>query len=188
MPKTIEESVGRSIRVSGKWWDTLRYSDGRVVDGPEGSILWPSNQIQDMMASLLACLVKGEAGYSRIGFMGIGHGLVGWDTIPPTLDPTDTTLEDEFFRKTIDLTDIYFIDPATNLPVGPGVITPKIEINITLLAAEANGTLREFGLFGGTATAALDSGEIVNWVSHSRIDKDVTLEIQRRVRILFQTA
>lgn len=184
--QTFEEVLSKSIRISGKWNDILRYADGRVVEGGRGDMLWPSNQIQNVFANLLACWARGEAGYLQIGYMGIGHGLVAWDSVPPTLDPASPVLEDEYFRKAVLPADIYFIDPSTNLPTG-GVPSPKLEVSVTLLSAEANGTMREFGLFGGTATGALDSGEIVNWVWHPRIDKDASVEIQRRVRLLFQT-
>ena len=190
--RNFEENVGSSIKVSGRWFDILRYADGRVVEGAHGSIEWPSNQIQNVFANLLAGLCQGhvdaiDGPYLRIGFMAIGHGLVGWDSAPPTLNPNNTTLEDEYFRKVIaSPADIYFIDPVTNLPTG-NVPSPKIEIAVTLGFAEAIGTMREFGLFGGLATIALDSGEIVNWIFHDKIVKDNSFELERRVRLLFQT-
>ena len=77
--------------------------------------------------------------------------------------------------------------PITNLPTG-GVPSSKLEITVNILSGEANGlSLREFGLFGGTATIAFDSGEMVNWIVHSRIDKDSSLEISRVIRIEFVT-
>jgi hypothetical protein len=80
--------------------------------------------------------------------------------------------------------DIVYLDPDTDLV--SGTPTRKIEVTVVLLPGEGTGTLREFGLFGGTATASADSGEMVNWISHSRIDKDAALQIQRKVRIEFQ--
>ena len=174
------------LRVVGRWFDTIKYIDGSEEPGEHGEFDWGFNQIQNTFANLIAGWCRSETGFLRIGFMGIGSGLVGWDTTPPTQAYSDTTLTTEYFRKAISQPEIYFIDPSTNLPTG-GTPSPKIEIDVTLGLAEANGTLREFGLFGGTATVTLDSGEIVNWIVHTRIDKDSSMEIDRKVRIEFET-
>lgn len=180
------ENLSKQLNISGKWQDTIIHSDGRREVGVNGSINWNSNQIQNTFASLLAAWARGEAGYNHITYLAIGHGDASWDITPPTLNASDTTLNDEYFRKAIIPADIYFIDPTTNLPTG-GTPSPKLEIVVTLQTTEANGVMREFGLFGGTATATLDSGEMVNWVYHSRIDKDSSIEIERRIRLLFAT-
>lgn len=175
--------VSVPVVIRGEWQDTLKYADGRkeVRSGA-----FKPNQIQNMFATLLATWCRGESGYDRITYFAVGHGDVSWDTAPPTQPYSQTTLEDEYFRKAIPQGDIVYVDPETGIPTG-GTPSSKIEITVTLTSGEANGTLREFGLFGGTATAALDSGEIVNWVVHNRIDKDTSLEIERIVRIEFVT-
>ncbi|MHA2428750.1 MAG: hypothetical protein ACXADB_12075 [Candidatus Hermodarchaeia archaeon] len=179
-PWTIDELA---MGFRGEWQDTMRYLDGRtkVIKGP----IKP-NQIQNTFSTLLTSLCKGESGYDRIGYIGIGSGLVSWDSSTPSQPYSQTTLTTEYFRKAIDAADIVYIDPSTNLPTG-GTPSSKIEITVTLLTSEANGTMREFGLFGGTATITLDSGEMVNWVVHGRIDKDTSLEIERQIRIEFAT-
>ena len=188
MSKAIQEVFGRGAkpRIVGRWFDVLKYTDGRVEHGQHGEFEWGFNQIQNSFATLLAAWARGETGYYRINYVGIGSGLVGWDTTPPTQSYNDTTLTTEYFRKAITQPTIVYIDPSTDLPTG-GVPSSKLEITITLLTSEANGTLREFGLFGGTAGIALDSGEMVNWIVHSRIDKDSSLEIERKIRLEFVT-
>lgn len=170
--------------IRGEWFDMYRHSDGRVTLGDHGQFAWGRNQIQDSFSALLASLCARVAGISGITHLAIGSGEVAWDTAPPVKDPAQTELTTEYFRKAIPVESIYFIDPDTGIPTG-GVPTSKIEISLTILSSEANGAMREFGLFGGDATITLDSGSMVNWVTHSRIDKDETLEIQRRVRIEF---
>jgi hypothetical protein len=171
--------------IKGMWFDTFRYTDGRVLPGPSGSFEWKDNQIQNTFSKLLACWARAESGYDRINYFAVGSGLVSWDTTPPTQSYNQTTLTTEYFRKAVPQADIIFIDPVTNLPTG-GTPSRKLEITCTLSTSEGNGTLREFGLFGGTATGTLDSGEMVNWIVHYRIDKDSSLEIQRKVRLEFQ--
>lgn len=174
------------MKVVGRWKDRIRQVNGPWEEGQEGQFEWDFNQIQNSFASLLASWCRAEAGYDRIGFMGIGSGAAGWDSVPPTQLYSQTILTAEYFRKAISQVSIVFIDPITNISTG-GVPSSKIELTVLLASGEANGTLREFGLFGGTATVSLDSGEMVNWVVHSRIDKDSSIEIERKVRIEFVT-
>jgi len=171
------------VEIHGEWQDTIRYKDGsvKIKKGP----LKP-NQIQNSFSDLLTAWCKGEAGYGRIAYIGIGEGLSSWDSATPPQPYSQTTLETEYFRKAIGLADIVWIDPSTNLPTG-GTPSSKIEIAVLIGTSEGNGTMREFGLFGGQATATLDSGEMVNWVVHDRIDKDTSLEIERIIRIEFAT-
>jgi len=171
------------IKISGEWEDTYFYKDGSKKT--KKGIIKP-NQIQNTFADLLTALCKRETGYDGITYLAVGRGNVTWDSSAPSQPYSQTTLEDEFFRKAIPTTDIVWVDPVTNVPTG-GTPSSKIEITATLAYSEANDTLREFGLFGGTATSTLDSGEMVNWIIHSRIDKDSSFEIQRKVRIKFET-
>jgi hypothetical protein len=173
--------------MKGRWRDKFEYANGHVEYSP-----WKSNQIQNLAATMAAALFRraGEmptwSGFTGISYMAIGSGDVAWDTIPPTLDPADTTLENEYFRKSIAAADMYFIDPVAASPAPPlGVLSRAIGISVTLLPGEANGSLREFGLFGGLATGAADSGTILNWVSHGLITKDITITLTRTVELEF---
>lgn len=118
--------------------------------------------------------------------MAVGSGITAWDTTPPTKAYSQAALTTEYFRKAVAQTDIVYIDPSTDLSTG-GVVSSKLEITVTLGTSEANGILREFGMFGGDATSTTDSGQMVNWISHSRIDKDSSLEIERKIRFEFET-
>jgi hypothetical protein len=172
------------MKIIGRWQDTFKYTDGRMVVRPEQYVEWEFNQIQNSFLSLLAAWCRAESGYARIGFMGIGSGLVGWDTTPPSKPYSQSQLTTEYYRLTIPQGDIVFIDPSTNVPTG-GTPSSKIEVTVSIGTGDANGTMREFGLFGGQATSSLDSGSMVNWVIHDRIDKDASFELQRKVRIEF---
>lgn len=175
------------IAVHGEWFDVFRFTDGRKTAGPHGDFRWRPNQIQNSFATLLAIWARGEVGYTRINHMALGEGLVSWDAVPPAQPYSQAVLTTETFRKVIPQADVVFIDPNTNLPTG-GVPSNKLKITSMIGGGEANGlSLREFGLFGGAATLAFNSGEMVNWVTHARIDKDNTFEIDRTIRLLFVT-
>jgi len=186
--KSLTEKFGsvEGPRIVGRWFDKIKYSDGTVELGQHGEFEWGWNQIQNSFATLLAAWCRAEAGYGRISYLAVGAGQASWDVTPPTQPYAETTLNNETFRKTIDQANIVFIDPVTNASTG-GTPSSKLEITTTLLAAEANGTLREFGMFGGTATGVTDSGEMVNWIVHARIDKDSSMEIERKIRLEFVT-
>lgn len=179
--------AGKKSRVSGKWFDKIMRKDGSIEFGQHGEFEWDSNQIQNTFMTLLAGWCIQEATIADgITYLAVGHGLVGWDSAAPTLSHSDTTLEAEYFRSAISPgTDSYFIDPGTNLVS----LTPtnKIELVVLIDYADAIGALREFGLFGGDASATTDSGHMVNWIHHARVDKDITMAIERKVRILFET-
>ena len=180
-PKPAIEEV--FVGIKGEWQDTIIYKDGskKVTTGT----IKP-NQIQNTFSTLLASLCKAESGYGALTYMAIGSGQVSWDSSTPSQPYATTELETEYFRKAIDPADMIYIDPVTNISTG-GTPSSKIEIAVTLESADAIGTMREFGLFGGTATTTLDSGELVNWVVHNKVDKDTSVELQRIVRIEFVT-
>jgi hypothetical protein len=179
-------------RIIGRWFDKHLYVDGTIEYGQHGEFEWGYNQIQNTFASLLAGWCVQEATYTEgINVLAVGSGLVGWDSsFPTSFDYNRTTLIAEYFRKGItEGTDSYFINPADDSPS----VTPtcKIEIVVLLDLAEANGDMREYGLFGGSANPASpggkDTGMMVNWVAHSKITKDSSFQIERRIKILFGT-
>lgn len=180
----IRETAGLALR--GRWRD--RYFRSGVLVHDTG---WFPNQIQNVAPEIVAALLirAGEHAphdapvpFAGISYMAVGAGDVAWDAVAPVQDRADATLHAEFFRKAIPAADMVFVDPGDPdvVVVGP---TRMVQISVTLEQGEANDSLREFALFAGHAEAALDSGHILNWVVHPRIDKDNTMAIQRRVQI-----
>lgn len=158
------------------WRDHIQYTDDREDVWTD----WKPNQIKNVFVALLAALLKGHAGYAGISYFAVGEGLVAWDATPPTLVKTATTLETETYREVVTgSTDIAYLDALGGSVVGGP--TRFIRITVVLGTADANGDLREWGLFGGTATATLDSGEIIDQVSHALIVKDSAMIITRTI-------
>ncbi|NDB60091.1 hypothetical protein EB001_16820, partial [bacterium] len=63
--------------------------------------------------------------------------------------------------------------------------TTRLRVEIEINGNEAIGSLREFGLFGGTATAIEDSGLMINWVAHPLIEKTDDLVLNRLIELDF---
>lgn len=171
----------------GKWRDTYVYPDGRFHITP-----WKANQIQNTQSTLAAILMKGTRStatpaFSGINWFAVGEGHPDWDFAAPTKAYTQTTLQDELWRAPVDATtQVFYLDPITELVVaGP---TRMIQFNLSVPASVV-GSLREFGMFGGDATSAVDTGYMVNWIDHDVIPKtaDDPFEIIRTLRIKWLT-
>jgi len=170
-------------KMRGRWRDVYEYADGSRVVGT-----WADNQIQNSAAPLVAALLKGEAAanpsFLSLGYMVLGSGDVTWDAAAPTQPKTQTTLENESFRKETSFVNTAWLDDFSGdggvVVVGPSTV---ISMSVRFESSEANGSLREFGLFGGLATSAPDSGMMFNWIVHPKIDKDASFSIVRTVEI-----
>lgn len=109
------------------------------------------------------------------------------DTMRPDPVASNTKLVNEFFRKEITRESVTFVNDAgepTDIP------TSSLAITVTFGPEEAIGRWREFGIFGGDATEARDSGYMINHKTHNLIDKsslnpEEKLTIVREMRFLF---
>lgn len=97
----------------------------------------------------------------------ITYGAVGTDGTAPTV--SDTTLTTELDRSLI-----------TDISASSNVVTFYVFFD----AADANGTLLEFGAFGEAATSSADSGTMVNHVLINEIkSSSQTLLFQCKITV-----
>lgn len=168
----------------GQWQDTYHYVDGTTEVKP-----WTDNQIQDTYATFVTMLIKetviGQPNvYGGVQYLALGTGLVGWDTVAPTQARTDTTLTTETHRISIVGSSITYVDPTTFVVSA----TPTRAQQFSVIIPNAIvGDLREFALFGGDATATLDSGRMMSWVVHGKIEKTTLFSITRTYRLIALT-
>lgn len=172
--------------MDGFWQDTYCYLNGEQVEQP-----WARNQVQFDWSTLVAELLRS----TRIGtsalvggasFIAVGEGDEAWDLSTPTKSRSQVTLESELWRGPINgVTEVFFCDPDTFVVSGTPTRALRFELTIPL---EVVGDLREFALFGGSATATTDSGRMLNWVSHTLVEKNVTFTIQRTIVLRMQLA
>lgn len=170
-----KEVMNRSI--IGEFTDTIYHSDGRV-EVREGQ-----NCIINDIGKLIACLFKGQAGYSGLTYWAIGSGADSWDNTNPTpAVPTDTKCVNEIGRKAIPPSAIKFIDSGNS---ESSSVTNRIQITLTFTESECNGIWREFAIFGGNATTTKDSGIAINHKNHSIMVKTSSMVVERQIRFTF---
>ena len=178
-PAIEEEAMNTNFDERKHWkvTDVITYPDGKK------EVREYFNTVVDDCSRLIACLMKGQDGYKGITYWAVGSGAETWDNAnPPAPTVGDTKLFNETYRKAINASDITFLDsndkPTTS-------ITNKLQIRVVFTESEANGELREFGLFGGNATATKNSGIMINRKTHGLIYKTSGMTLERTIRIVF---
>lgn len=192
---TFEETMEHKF--IGEVEDTLRFvkdgsvtlPDGTVVEGKAGEEIKLQkgyNTVVDNASRLIAALIKRHTSIQGALFWEVGSGDASWsDANPPSPAKTDFKLLNPTFRKAIQLADIAFIDGSNNVTAS---ITNRIQITVKFLSNEANGPLREFGIFGGGTDAVagtLGSGLMINRKTHGLIYKTDIVELTRVLRFTF---
>ena len=170
-----KEVMNRSF--IGEFVDTIYHADGTV------EVRESHNTIINDIGKLIACLFKGQSGYSRLGYWAVGSGSDSWDnTNPPVAQVTDTGCVNELGRKAIRERDITFID-SSNRPTSS--VTNRLQITVTFSENECNGVWREFAIFGGNATATKGSGIAINHKNHAIMVKTNNMVVERQIRFTF---
>ena len=157
-----------------------------VATGERTALPISYNTVVDNCSKLIASLIKRHPGYEGALYWEVGSGLPTWeDNNPPSPSVTDSQLLTPVYRKPIDISDIVFINDS-NEPTEE--VTNRIQIVVTFRADEANGYLREFGLFGGgddCKREVMGSGLMINRKTHGVIYKTSGMELQRTLRLTF---
>lgn len=140
-----------------------------------------SNIIVNTASILIARLLKdNEEPMSGISYLGVGSGNPEWNLFdPPAPTTSQTRMENEYFRKAIELST--FVNPETGEPTT--VYTNIVDYSVTFGESEAVGPIVELSLFGGDATVELNSGTMVNWRTFPVINKTSTMTITVIFRI-----
>lgn len=181
------------LHMVGKFKDTLRWKSHTGSERIEERG-WSFNQIQDSALLQIAGSVIGAEdttsglfnNFGPIRYLAIGSGDSSWDADPNNVTkPVDqAALQSEFVRFAVAADDFDFLSSGGAV-LSPQELSSRFKLTRILGENDANGDLREFGLFGGDASAAADSGIIFNWITHPLIQKDATLVIERVIDIQF---
>jgi hypothetical protein len=140
-----------------------------------------SNIIVNTASILIARLLKNSSEPNHgISYLAVGSGSGEWDLFdPPAPTTSQTRLENEFYRKAIDMST--FVHPETGEPTN--AYTNIVDYAVTFGEGEAVGPIVEMGLFGGDATAEINVGTMVNWRTFPVINKTSTMSVTVIFRI-----
>jgi len=139
------------------------------------------NIIVNTASILIARLLKdSDEPTAGISYLAVGSGNAGWALLdPPAPTTSQTRLENEFYRKAIDLTT--YVDPSSGEPTS--VPTNIVDYSVSFGESEAVGPLMELALFGGDATSEINSGTMINWRTFPVISKTNTMTLTVIFRI-----
>lgn len=156
----------------------------RLIDAKTGELIEErvyNNLVVDACSTLIAGLMKGVL--SGVQYFAVGSGSSSWNNASlPSPAAGDTKLLNETYRKAITANDIKFIDANNAESATP---TNRLQISVTFEESEANGELRELGLFGGNASSTKNSGYMLNRKIHSLIYKTSGMKLERIIRFTF---
>lgn len=152
------------------------YKNGVLVDE-----IVSHNLIVNSFLNLAMCLLKQQNGYTGLQYWAVGSGASSWDTTPVNPDIKATRLTSEIGRVALTADCFSFLD--SNYEV---VSTPSNILQVKRLFGEneCNGTWREFGIFGGNATTAANSGIMINKRHHGVITKTSDMTVERIMRFV----
>lgn len=167
----------RKFTMDGRYQDVIIHENGEREELP-----WEHNIIVNSAGNLIAALMASDTTYGiGLTWWAIGSGNPSWDITPAVPSPTDTILVNEIYRKAIP-TPIGYINPDGS---PSAVVTNMLQIVLTFGTSEANGTWREFGLFGGNASVTTNSGIMLNHRINGAIVKTSAISIQRTLQLTF---
>lgn len=172
-------------QITGTFYDILADSQGQAL-WESG---WRSNIIVHNGDRLLAALMKGHAGLQGILYLAVGEGEEEWDSKLPPPDVSASQLSSEVLRLALGPDQIVYLE---NQKVPTTEITDCLEITADIkgedLTPHGFQSLREFGLFGGDATDKPNSGFMIDYVIHPRIDLTPDATLTRRIRLSFRNS
>lgn len=164
---------GHQVHMTGEIIDRIHYADGHVEERVG------HNLVVNSFLNLAMCLLKQQSGYKGIQYWAVGSGASSWDSSLPNPDISATKLTSELGRVPIAASEIQFLNSNYNVVTTP---TNILQISHTFGPTDCNGVWREFGIFGGNATTAANSGIMINKRHHAVITKTEEMTIERIMR------
>ena len=136
------------------------------------------NLVVSKVLPLIMGMLKGSL--AGIQYFAVGSGSSSWDSTPVNPALNEVKLTNEIGRKAITSNDIKYVNPSTFEE--SDVPTNCIMIHCAFYESDCIGAWREFGIFGGNATTAANSGIMINKRHHAVITKTEEMTIERIMR------
>ena len=170
--KTMSKD-SHNVHMTGEIIDRIHYADGHIEERVG------HNLVVNNFLNLVMSLLKHQSGYKGIQYWAVGSGASSWDSSLPNPDISATKLTSELGRVPIAASEIQFLNSNYNVVTTP---TNILQISHTFGPTDCNGVWREFGIFGGNATTAANSGIMINKRHHAVITKTEEMTIERIMR------
>jgi len=168
----------RSVIMRGAYRDTFIDVPGKRTPDPG----WRRNVIVGTCWPLMTGLLKNDPDLRGILYWAVGEGVAEWDDSSLSGSPGVSSLRSEVGRIPIDPEAMVYLDAAGEPSVQP---TPRLEVRARF-EWSADQVLREFGIFGGDASEDPDSGQLINYVVHDRLDMAAGSALERQIRFSFR--
>lgn len=162
--------------MQGIYQDWVRAGNGRFLSRTP----WIANTIVESAWPLLAGLLKGDPALSGILFFAVGDGDAAWDAGRTPASPSSSRLHNEVLRQAVPAKDMTYLDANDQPSRQP---TSRIQVTANFTWPDGPQILREFGLFGGDATGARNSGYLVNYVIHPFLQLRTGSTLTRHLRL-----
>lgn len=121
-------------------------------------------------------------------YWAVGTGEKDWDTLCPSPRLTSSRLTTEIARQRLTSKQMVYLSNLGEESKAPtNCLEVRAEFKGEDLVSNGFQPLREFGLFGGDATEAPDSGFMIDYVIHPRIDLTPGDTLSRSLRLTFTT-
>lgn len=191
----VEKDTFKGNNFVGEVHDSVKFvedgevtlQDGTKIKGKAGELVELPigyNLVVDNFSKLIATFLKGTTSFTNNLWWEIGEGNSSWiDSKPPSPVASDIKLLSPSFRKKVLMTDVNYI---TEQGAVTSAITNRLEVKVIFGSTEANGNLREFGIFAG-GSSALGSGLMINRKTHGLIYKTSGIELHRKIHFKFLT-
>lgn len=166
------------IHMTGEIIDRI-YKNGELVEERVGHNTVVNSFVKIVMALLRTGTTNTLGGYAGIQYWAVGSGASSWDSNMPNPDVNAYKLTTEIGRVPISPSEISYLNEDYTSSSTP---TNILQITHTFAEGDCNGVWREFGLFGGNATSAVNSGIMINKRHHAVLTKTPEMTVERVMR------
>ena len=160
-----------AVKMTGYIKDTIHHLDSGEVEVREGH-----NLVVTSFTKLVMALLGRTTGQKGASYWAVGSGSSTWDDNPVQPILSETKLTSELGRKEIPADAFAFLDADGNKVSEP---TNRLQITLSFGSADCNGEWREFGIFGGDATSAMNTGIMINKRHHAVLTKTQDMVVER---------
>ncbi len=171
------------IAIQGIYRDRLLDPKGLTISDSG----WRCNMIVMRCRVLLSGFLKGDNTALGIQALQVGRGDPNWDKNPPPLPDPNTLnalVDATPFEIPANQLKLEYLDSADNVagqPTNRLQITAALGPGVPPPPPNAPFQLREFGLFGQLNGVR----QMIDYIRHPLIEKDATMTLERKVRLLF---